>query len=164
MNYSTLTAYCVMLTLPADPQVGVDPARCRFRQHMANEMAHYACDCWDAELLTSYGWVECVGCADRSAYDLTQHTKATGVRLCAEKKLSTPVTKDFTEIASNKGPIFKAFKKEGKAVTDMLAQLSLEDIEKVEGELENGSATLKVGEKDVTLTKDMISVKRQVFL
>ena len=72
----------------------------------ANEMAHYACDCWDAELLTSYGWVECVGCADRwaggwqgvltspsrSAYDLTQHSKATGVKLCAEKKLPAPVT------------------------------------------------------------------------
>lgn len=33
---------------------GVDPTRLRFRQHMANEMAHYACDCWDAECLTSY--------------------------------------------------------------------------------------------------------------
>lgn len=33
---------------------GVDPSRLRFRQHMANEMAHYACDCWDAECLTSY--------------------------------------------------------------------------------------------------------------
>jgi glycyl-tRNA synthetase len=41
-------------------------------QHMGNEMAHYACDCWDAELLTSYGWVECVGCADRSATFLKQ--------------------------------------------------------------------------------------------
>jgi glycyl-tRNA synthetase (class II) len=28
---------------------------------MANEMAHYAKDCWDAEVLTSYGWIECVG-------------------------------------------------------------------------------------------------------
>lgn len=46
-------------------KVGVDPAKLRFRQHMGNEMAHYACDCWDAECLTSYGWVECVGCADR---------------------------------------------------------------------------------------------------
>ena len=35
--------------------MGVDSSRLRFRQHMANEMAHYACDCWDAELLTSYG-------------------------------------------------------------------------------------------------------------
>jgi len=29
-------------------------------------MAHYACDCWDAEIKTFYGWVECVGHADRS--------------------------------------------------------------------------------------------------
>ena len=51
------------------------PAKVRFRQHMNNEMAHYACDCWDAEMLTSYGWIECVGCADRSAFDLSQHSK-----------------------------------------------------------------------------------------
>ena len=35
-------------------KVGVDPKRLRFRQHMSNEMAHYACDCWDAECKTSY--------------------------------------------------------------------------------------------------------------
>ena len=35
-------------------KVGVDIERMRFRQHMANEMAHYACDCWDCELKTSY--------------------------------------------------------------------------------------------------------------
>ena len=72
--------------------MGVDPLRCRFRQHMSNEMAHYACDCWDAECLTTYGWVECVGCADRSCYDLTQHHKASGVRLVAEKALPEPVS------------------------------------------------------------------------
>lgn len=32
----------------------MDKNRLRFRQHMVNEMAHYASDCWDAELLTSY--------------------------------------------------------------------------------------------------------------
>ena len=46
-------------------KIGIDKRRLRFRQHMSNEMAHYACDCWDAELLSSYGWIECVGCADR---------------------------------------------------------------------------------------------------
>lgn len=35
-------------------KVGADPKKIRFRQHMFNEMAHYASDCWDAELLTSY--------------------------------------------------------------------------------------------------------------
>ena len=69
---------------------------------MANEMAHYACDCWDAEILTSYGWVECVGCADRSAFDLTQHSEATGIKLSAEKRLPQPVSKDITEILPNK--------------------------------------------------------------
>ena len=34
--------------------VGVTPDRLRFRQHMSNEMAHYAQDCWDAECKTSY--------------------------------------------------------------------------------------------------------------
>ena len=27
-------------------KIGVDPLRIRFRQHLRNEMAHYACDCW----------------------------------------------------------------------------------------------------------------------
>ena len=33
----------------------------RFRQHLPDEMAHYACDCWDAEIEMSLGWVECAG-------------------------------------------------------------------------------------------------------
>jgi len=140
--------------------MGVDPARLRFRQHMANEMAHYACDCWDAELLTSFGWVECVGCADRSAYDLSQHSKATGVRLCAEKKLAQPVTKQVTEVVPNKGPIGKAFKKEAKTITDMLAKLSIDEIEKMEGDLKDGAASLTMNGSDVKLTPDMVSVKR----
>ena len=44
--------------------------RVRFRQHLQHEMAHYAQDCWDAEVECSYGWVECVGLADRAAFDL----------------------------------------------------------------------------------------------
>jgi glycyl-tRNA synthetase len=34
-------------------KIGVDKSKIRFRQHMRNEMAHYATDCWDVELLTS---------------------------------------------------------------------------------------------------------------
>lgn len=60
-------------------ELGCNPVKIRFRQHMATEMAHYATDCWDAELHTSFGWSEAIGCADRSAYDLTVHMKKTGV-------------------------------------------------------------------------------------
>ena len=35
-------------------KVGIDTKKLRFRQHLSNEMAHYACDCWDAECKTSY--------------------------------------------------------------------------------------------------------------
>ena len=35
-------------------KIGIDKTKFRFRQHMSNEMAHYACDCWDAEMKTTY--------------------------------------------------------------------------------------------------------------
>ena len=60
-------------------KIGIRYDRLRFRQHKSTEMAHYASDCWDAEIHTSYGWIECVGHADRSCYDLTQHSSHTRV-------------------------------------------------------------------------------------
>ena len=139
-------------------KVGADVKKLRFRQHMANEMAHYACDCWDAEMLTSYGWIECVGCADRSAFDLNQHSKATNVKLCAEKKLDAPRMENVVELQPNKGAIGKAFKKEAKAIMEQLAALDAGQIEAVEKGLEEaGSYDLN----GVQLTKDMITgVKR----
>ncbi|KAF7987733.1 hypothetical protein HCN44_003596 [Aphidius gifuensis] len=142
--------------------VGVDPKKLRFRQHMGNEMAHYACDCWDAECLTSYGWIECVGCADRSAYDLTQHTKATGVRLAAEKKLSVPKNVDIVEASPNRGLIGKTFRKDAKIVLDTLAELDENTINNLEKELStSGSYNLKLNnDNTVSITNDMVSVKR----
>ncbi|GMM36202.1 glycine--tRNA ligase [Saccharomycopsis crataegensis] len=91
-------------------KIGVNPEKIRFRQHMSNEMAHYAQDCWDGELQTSYGWIECVGCADRSAYDLTVHSKKTNEKLVVREKLPEPieVTKYEVEIQKKKfGPKFR---------------------------------------------------------
>jgi glycyl-tRNA synthetase len=55
-------------------RLGTDKEQLRFRQHFANEMARYAADCLDAEFESSYGWIECVGIADRSAFDLRAHS------------------------------------------------------------------------------------------
>lgn len=46
-----------------------------------------ATDCWDAEILMSYGWIECVGHADRACYDLEVHAKATNTPMLAAKKV-----------------------------------------------------------------------------
>ncbi|XP_050334912.1 glycine--tRNA ligase isoform X2 [Bactrocera neohumeralis] len=141
--------------------IGIKPECLRFRQHMNNEMAHYACDCWDAECLTSYGWVECVGCADRSAYDLGQHTQATGVKLVAEKRLPEPKTIEIAEIVPNKQTLGKTFKKDAKSITDALSKLSLSDVNEVEQNLKDKEEyvlSLHNG-SEFKLTPDTISVK-----
>lgn len=143
-------------------KVGADPSKIRFRQHMFNEMAHYACDCWDAELLTSYGWIECVGCADRACYDLSVHTKATGERLVAQVDLEKSEMIDIVEIVPEKPAIGKAFKKEGKVVMDYLAQMDRDAIKEFEDKLnENGKANLTVENKEFVIEKAMIrEIKR----
>ena len=76
-------AYFIGRTYTFCIKIGLNPDRVRFRQHLQHEMAHYAEDCWDCEVETSYGWVECAGLADRSAYDLNAHAGASKVDLNA---------------------------------------------------------------------------------
>jgi glycyl-tRNA synthetase len=61
-------------------------------------MVHYAQDCWDVECYTSYGWIECVGCADRSTHDLARYSDATGANIKAERKLSETRMEEFLTI------------------------------------------------------------------
>lgn len=73
-------------------------------------MAHYACDCWDTELFSSYDWIECVGLADRSAYDLTAHMTGSGIKLMGSKSLEKPEEREILTFKSNKAVIGKKFK------------------------------------------------------
>ncbi|CAL9242342.1 unnamed protein product [Arabidopsis halleri] len=91
-------------------RLGIDKERLRFRQHLANEMAHYAADCWDAEIECSYGWIECVGIADRSDYDLRAHSDKSGVALVAQEKLVEPKEVEklvIKPVRKELGPAFK---------------------------------------------------------
>nr|XP_054485491.1 glycine--tRNA ligase [Agelaius phoeniceus] len=142
-------------------KVGVSPEKLRFRQHMENEMAHYACDCWDAESKTSYGWIEIVGCADRSCYDLSCHARATKVPLIAEKHLKEPRTVNIVQFEANKGAIGKAYKKDAKVVMEYLAMCDECYISEMEQLLnEKGEFTVETEGKTFILTKDMVTVKR----
>lgn len=91
--------------------VGINPEGLRFRQHESNEMAHYAQDCWDAEILGSYGWIECVGIAHRGCYDLTAHEESTGQKLRAWRKFKEPKLVEidgWTIDGAKAGPAFRA--------------------------------------------------------
>ncbi|NWY42032.1 GARS ligase, partial [Sylvia atricapilla] len=146
-------------------KVGVSPEKLRFRQHMENEMAHYACDCWDAESKTSYGWIEIVGCADRSCYDLSCHARATKVPLIAEKHLKEPISFQnkaaSPQFEANKGAIGKAYKKDAKVVMEYLSMCDECYINEMEQLLnEKGEFTVETEGKTFLLTKDMVTVKR----
>lgn len=146
-------------------KIGVDLSKLRFRQHMANEMAHYACDCWDAELLTSYGWIECVGCADRSAYDLTVHARKTGAPLVVRERLAEPITIEEWQIEIDKKKFGPKFKKDGKRIEAAIESLSQDKLAKLAIDLaSNGKIVIEVEAQDldrVELSKDLISIERR---
>ncbi len=105
-------------------KIGLKADRIRFRQHLATEMAHYACDCWDAECQSSYGWVECVGHADRACFDLSHHSEFSGVELSAYEKFDKPQQQEIVELILDKKALGIHYKKDAKLVTDALEDLA----------------------------------------
>jgi glycyl-tRNA synthetase len=141
-------------------KVGINPAKLRFRQHKSNEMAHYAKDCWDAEIHTSYGWVECVGHADRACYDLVQHAKASNVELCAHETFAEPRIEEVARFNFNRGAIAKQFRKDQQRICDHLQALPKADALAVKAELESvGTHTINfcTGES-FTVTAEQVKI------
>ena len=120
-------------------KVGINPSRLRFRQHMANEMAHYATDCWDAEIENSTGWTECVGCADRAAYDLSVHSKRTGVPLVVREALKEPIVTEKEVAEFNKKVLGKTFGRDAGVIQEIVNNMPEEQLIKLKGELAQGS-------------------------
>jgi len=77
--------YFIALTKKFLVSAGIDEKRLRFRQHAEEERAHYARDCWDAEVLLD-DWVEVVGIADRGTYDLSAHMQSSKEDFSVERK------------------------------------------------------------------------------
>ena len=119
-------------------KIGINPTRLRFRQHMGNEMAHYATDCWDAEIHNSYGWIECVGCADRAAYDLSVHSARTGQPLLVRQALKDPIITEKEAPEFNKKVIGKTFGKDAAPILKTVEGLDEAGLLKLKGELAQG--------------------------
>jgi glycyl-tRNA synthetase len=146
-------------------KLGIDSSKLRFRQHMANEMAHYAADCWDAELFTTFGWIECVGCADRSAYDLTVHMNKTGAPLVVRETRAEPLVIEEYQVDIDRKRLGPKFRKDAKAVENAVEALSQElrkklslDLAKT-GEIE--VQTPGVGTGTTTLGKELVNIEKR---
>jgi glycyl-tRNA synthetase len=141
---------------------GINADAIRFRQHRAKEMAHYAQDCWDAEVQTSYGWIEVGGHADRSAFDLTRHQKATKVELMAARALPEPRHEKVINCILDKKIGGKEFKRDWKAVCDFFDALSVEDKRPMKVKFEeDDKIVINVEGKDITLEKRHISFSEE---
>lgn len=155
INNETL-AYFMARTQLYMEKIGMDPTRLRFRQHLTTEMAHYAADCWDLEIKSSYGWVECVGHADRACYDLTVHGKATNTSMFATQKVDPPVEVEFAKLKFDRKLLGQAFKQDQRVVSGALEELAenWKNFEPIATALETEGKTVIDG---FDITKEMLT-------
>jgi glycyl-tRNA synthetase len=110
-------AYYVALTHELLIRVGIKPDRLRFRQHLPEERAHYATDCWDAEVFSGrFGWVETVGIADRTDYDLTAHGNASGTPMTVFIQYDEPKKVPRRRIIPNMSVLGRQYRTKAKSV------------------------------------------------
>jgi glycyl-tRNA synthetase len=117
-------AYYLALTHEFLCRVGVAPDRLRFRQHLPDERAHYACDCWDAECHSGrFGWVETVGIADRTDYDLRAHAAHSGDPFTVFIQYPEPIRRSETRVVPRMGALGPRFRGKAKAVAEAIAAM-----------------------------------------
>lgn len=110
-------AYYLALTHQMLLAIGVRPDRLRFRQHLCNERAHYASDCWDAEVYSDrFGWVETVGIADRTDYDLRAHAEHSGTDMSVFIQYGEPKKVQRRRIVPNMSVLGKQYRQKAKAI------------------------------------------------
>lgn len=143
-------AYQIGLTNLFLQRVGVAPDMLRFRQHKKDEMAHYAMDCWDAEISTDrFGWVEVVGIADRTDYDLSAHAAVSKTELSIYREYPEPRMVTQFVVKPNMGKLGPLFKGKAKAVAEALKELPQEELEKEE-------IRIIVDSEEITVPKDVV--------
>ncbi|PWR70808.1 glycine--tRNA ligase [Methanospirillum stamsii] len=118
-------AYYLAMTHEILVSVGVIPERLRFRQHLPDERAHYAEDCWDAEIYSErFGWVETVGIADRTDYDLRAHADKSGDSFTAYIQYDEPKREMRRVINANMGVLGPKYRGKAKDISDALQEVT----------------------------------------
>jgi glycyl-tRNA synthetase len=153
---SEILTYQLCLAARFLSDLGIPSDVIRFRQHLPTEMAHYAIDCWDVEVLTDrFGWIEIIGIADRTDFDLKSHSTHSKEDLSVFIEYDEPktITKLGVKPDMRKfGPLFKG---DAPKILDSLKNLDANDIKK--GFEEDGKFKLKIEGKLHEITPDIIS-------
>jgi glycyl-tRNA synthetase len=157
--------YFIALTQRFLVEVGVNPDKLRFRQHQKDEMAHYAADCWDAEAETSFGWVELVGVADRTCYDLQGHIDHSKQDLRAFERFDEPVETEVLKVVPKPEVLGPKFKKDAGKIKATLEEMDGETLAGKDTVIVNVEGTdFEVGSEcfEVKKVKEKTSGRRYV--
>ena len=150
-------AYYMYLTQQFLMDAGVDPKKFRFRKHADNELAHYATECWDAELYSErFGWIECVGIADRSAYDIGAHIDASGTDMHALRKYDEPKTVEVKKIVPKMDMLGPLFKEKAGKIKKLLESIDVKDAKKVSIVLDGETIKIPNNCYSVVQTKEKV--------
>ncbi len=130
-------------------RLGIDLKRVRFRQHYKEELAHYARDTWDCEILLSTGWIEVIGIADRGDYDLRRHMTYSGRDLTALRRFKEPKRIKIKKLRARMEILGPMFKKDAGKIAEII-----ESSEYFEGDLE-----IELNGKVVKIPKDAYEIR-----
>lgn len=128
-------------------KIGIDDEKLRFRQHKDDERAHYAVDCWDAEVLTGFGWIEIVGIADRTDYDLMRHSKYSGEDLFVFIQYPKPVKVKRKRVVPLMNKIGPKFKDRARTIAEALKNAEPDD-----------EITLTINGEEIKISKEFFEV------
>jgi glycyl-tRNA synthetase len=147
-------AYYVALTHELLVAIGIKPQRLRFRQHLPDERAHYATDCWDAEVFSPrFGWVETVGIADRTDYDLRAHASQSGTPMTIFIQYDVPKTTKRRRIIPNMSVLGKQYRTKAKAIfTALESAVPTSD-----------GADIRIGEENIHIPASLFEVRDEVI-
>ena len=147
-------AYYVALTHELLARVGIKPERMRFRQHMPDERAHYATDCWDAEVFSDrFGWVETVGIADRTDYDLHAHAKQSGTPMTVFIQYDEPKKVERRRIVPNMSVLGKQYRTKAKAIFAALEK----------AEPTAAGADIEIDGEQIHIPADLFEIRNEVI-
>mmetsp|Transcript_11374 Transcript_11374/g.34802 ORF Transcript_11374/g.34802 Transcript_11374/m.34802 type:complete len:684 (+) Transcript_11374:120-2171(+) len=164
VDNETLAFYIARTQLFAE-SIGLKREHIRFRQHLETEMAHYARECWDLEVNSSYGWQECAGLADRSCFDLQNHSEHSKIELNAREVYSEIKSVEYLMAAPVKGVMGKAFKRDAQLVMKAMEGWSEDETKSRLAEFEGGAASTKVVLEDgrsFDVKKEMVTFEKGV--
>ena len=128
---SEMLIYQIVLASKFLNDIGIPSEAIRFRQHLPDEMAHYAIDCWDAEVKTDqYGWIEIIGIADRTDFDLKSHIAHSKEDLSVFKEYDEPKTVTVTKPSFNMKKFGPTFKGDSPKAKELLENANPDEIKK----------------------------------